>query len=234
MAKKKSKKKTTKKAAKKNDPQQTAARGVFEKNAARAEHFLEIHKDFFEDSEEEDKKKRGAPTAPYRELPRAAVVFAVGALDAYLSEVSAEVMVKQLQAAPGSKEAKSILKRVQAELPGLALEVSLLSTQQHRTDRIQQAITQHFHDHVSNHGPQAVSATVGRIGGNSDRIWATIDLAWPKSRQLLQDWTDARHRIVHQGKSERIRRPEADDCIKLIRKIVKAVDAESLKASAIP
>ncbi len=111
-------------------------------------------------------------------------------------------------------------------------QVSLLTTQQQGTDQIQQAFTQHFHAHVSNHGPNAVSATITRLGGDSNRISATIDSAWPKSRKLLQDWTDVRHRIVHQGKSEQIRRPNAEDCIKLILKIVVAVDSESLKASA--
>lgn len=218
MAKKKAKKRGRK-------PTRTVARAAFDKNANRASSFLAIH-------EAETKNKQGAPTGPFRELPRGAVVFAVGALDAYLSEVSAEVMVRQLQAAPGDSTARGVLKKVQSQLPGLALEASLLGTQKERAERIQQGVTEFFHEQVSQHGPKAVTATVMRIGGDKDRAWAAVEAKHTKAQATLDSWTKKRHHIVHQGKSEQITRPQAEDCIALIQAIARAVDTECLRALA--
>jgi len=218
MAKKKAKKRGRKLT-------RTTAWAAFDKNAKRASSFLAIH-------EAETKSKQGAPTGPFRELPRGAVVFAVGALDAYLSEASAEGMVKQLQAAPGNPAARGVLKKIQSKAPGLALEASLLATQKDREERIQQGITEFFHDHVSQHGPKAVTATIQLIGGDKDRAWAVVETKYPQSQATLEAWTKKRHRIVHQGKSENVTRPQAEDCIALIQAIAVAVDAECLRAIA--
>ena len=58
------------------------AKKAFDRNIERAGFFLDIHKDATPGP--------GKPKLPLHELPRAAVVFAVGALDAYLSGVGAE------------------------------------------------------------------------------------------------------------------------------------------------
>ena len=52
------------------------AKKAFNVNIQRSGYFLDIH--------QQETLSAGAPTLPYRELPRAAVVFAIGALDAYL------------------------------------------------------------------------------------------------------------------------------------------------------
>src|SRR5690242_4110877 len=102
----------------------TNAKAIFDLNIKRSGWFLEIHQAV--------QGGAGAPLMPVRELPRAAVVFAIGALDAYLSEVSAEVMVRQLESASLPPEARDILRRIQSELPMLALELALLPS---HTDR---------------------------------------------------------------------------------------------------
>lgn len=67
----------------------TTAHRALTKNLTRATHFLDLH--------EGTQQGPGTPDNKRRELPRGAVVFAVGALDAYLSEVPAEVMLAQFE-----------------------------------------------------------------------------------------------------------------------------------------
>ena len=68
----------------------TESKRTFDVNMRRASYFLDLHESIHGGVQ-------GAPQNPVRELPRASVVFAVGALDAYLSDVSAEVLVHLLQ-----------------------------------------------------------------------------------------------------------------------------------------
>jgi len=63
-------------------PVATDAHDALTTNLTRARYFIDLH--------EGTQTGPGTPDRKRRELPRGAVVFAVGALDAYLSEVSAE------------------------------------------------------------------------------------------------------------------------------------------------
>jgi hypothetical protein len=64
---------------------------TFDVDIRRASYFLDIHPSVHAGT-------RGAPKLALRELPRGAVVFPLGSLDSYLSDVSAEVMIYQCQA----------------------------------------------------------------------------------------------------------------------------------------
>ena len=68
----------------------TGAMRTFDINIRRASYFLDIHQQVHAGT-------HGAPVLALRELPRGALVFAVGALDAYLSDVSAEVIIHQCE-----------------------------------------------------------------------------------------------------------------------------------------
>ena len=72
----------------------TNAKTLFDVNIQRAGYFLETHEDACD--------KPGRPVRRLDELPRAAVVFAIGSLDAYLCDVTAEALLTQLQAAPAT------------------------------------------------------------------------------------------------------------------------------------
>ncbi len=196
----------------------TESKSTFEINLERASYFLDIHA-WGQGGE------RGAPAKPLRELPRGAVVFAVGALDAYLSEVSAEVLVAQLQANLPSQEMRDLLKRVQSELPTLPLEVALLSHHSDRIVRIREAVTDHFHNRVSQHGTRALSTTLIRLGGKPADMWSALGARGLSNAQFdLDRWTDLRHQIVHQGKRPSIRRKQARACLELLSAIVEEVD----------
>ena len=202
--------------------QKTTARQAFDTNVGRASYFLDIH--------ESAQKGAGAPERRYRELPRGAVVFAVGALDAYLSEVSAEVMVRDLQKTVASNDAREILKRIHGDLPTLALEISVLPDQAERLQRIRDAIVDYFHNRLSMHRSKAVSSTAGRIGAKAADVWSALgSCGFGKAQEDLDRWTHIRHQIVHQGKSPPVRRPQARECITLITGIVGVADSFAVK-----
>jgi hypothetical protein len=195
----------------------TKARDTFKINVTRASYFLDIH--------QEAQEGAGAPSAPYQELSRGAVVFAIGALDAYMSEVSAEVMVRDLQKALASTDVREVLKRIHADLPTLALEVALVPTQGERVQRIREAIVDHFQNRVSMHGAKAVAATAARVGARVADVWSTLgQRGYQDPQEQLDRWTDIRHQIVHQGRKPRVRRPQARDCIGLVAEVVDVLD----------
>ncbi|HEV7888195.1 MAG TPA: hypothetical protein VGO92_11605 [Acidimicrobiales bacterium] len=74
------------------------------RNLERATYFLDIH--------EGTQEGPGTPNIKRRELPRGAVVFAIGALDAYLSEVAAEVMVAQVEHGHATGDSRKILETI--------------------------------------------------------------------------------------------------------------------------
>lgn len=196
----------------------TNAKPVFDRNIQRASYFLDIH--------EAGQGGVGAPAMPMRELPRGAIVFAVGAVDAYISEVSAEVIVRQLQAQLPTSSMRDLLKAVQREIPTLSLEVALLATQGERITRIREAIVDHFHSNVSSQGSKAVAAAVQRTGRPPADLWNALGGAgYPDAAGRLDDWTEIRHQIVHRGQSPQVRRPQARGFIDLAIAMVDRVDA---------
>ncbi len=206
----------------------TASKSAFDVNIQRARYFLQIHEDA--------QQGAGAPLRRHRELPRAAIVFAVGALDAYLSELSAEVLVSQLgRATPKNvarQNARDVLLRVQKEVPTLAVEVALVGKQTERLGYIQRAVADYFHNTVSNHGSTAVSATLLRIGGNPSDLWSALtEAGGPDPRLQLDTWTEKRHQIVHQGQKPTVHRPQAQSFIDFAVSLVRRLDeiADPLK-----
>lgn len=195
----------------------TKAKKAFDLNVQRAGYFLDIH--------EKVQPGAGAPTLPLRELPRGSIVFAVGALDAYLSEVSAEVIVGQLANLPVPSQGRELLRRILKDMPTLPLEVALLPDRSARAAQVQQAIVEYFQNHVSQHGAKAVAATIQRIGGNPDDVWsALVNRSHSQPQQELNKWTEIRHEIVHQGKKPRVWRPHARAFIAFAQDVVSEVD----------
>ena len=195
----------------------TDSKSAFDNNVVRARYFLKIH--------EKHQKGAGSPPLMYRELPRAAIVFAVGAVDSYLSEVSAEVMVRQLQAAVATAGLRDTLKRIQADIPTLPLEISVLPTNAERLRRLKDSIADHFHNKTSNHGSKAVGATMTRLGGKVADVWSTlIGNGHQKPIDTLDKWTQIRHDIVHKGKKPKVRRPQAEDFISFVDDLVARID----------
>ncbi|MBA1147843.1 hypothetical protein H0Z60_12375 [Ectothiorhodospiraceae bacterium WFHF3C12] len=204
----------------------TETKATFDVNVQRAAYFLDLHESVHGGAQ-------GAPINPVRELPRAAVVFAVGALDAYLSDVSAEVIVALLQRELPEAEVREILRRVQGEVPTLSLELSLVPDPNDRVRRVQDAVADHLHNRVSNHGKKAVSRTMERLGGNAQDLWSALGASgYPRAADSLDDWTEKRHQIVHQGRTVRVHRGQARNCVELVGAIGERIDAQAMRALA--
>lgn len=204
----------------------TAALSAAKANILRAEYFLDLH--------EGTQVGPGTPNLKRRELPRGAVVFAIGALDAYLSEVAAEVMIAQFQNGQATGDSMKVLATVQREFPSMALRLAVAGPDVDRAEVLRSAIVAHFHEDVSNHGAKAVASTVQRMGASSNALWSAVQAAGQEDpQQGLDEWTGKRHRIVHQGEAVPINRDPARECVGLVSAICSAVDsqAEAAKAS---
>lgn len=217
--------------------------GVLEKNLARARAFTSI---FFAESTNPKsgmRRRSGAPSMEEKELLRAAVIFSIGALDAYLSEVTAEVLVDQLQKAQigPTSNARRLLKALIRDMDTLALELALTTDPTKRRVVAQDAVQQHLTSHVSNHGSKAIAATLERMGDEPvSNVWSTIDsqlssfdklaTAGRRSAAILDYWTTNRHKIVHEGVAVVVSGPQARQLIDFIEALCEAIDAIALKA----
>lgn len=195
----------------------TTALVAAKRNLERATFFLDIHQG--------TQQGPGTPDNKRRELPRGAVVFAIGALDAYLSEVAAEVMVAQFERGQATGDSRKILEAIQRTSPTLAIELAVAEPQVDRAAMLRRAIVDHFYDQVSNHGAKAVSTTVQRMGKSSNAVWAAVEAAGEaQPQQRLDDWTDKRHAIVHRGQRPTVNREPARTCVKLVEIICSEID----------
>lgn len=141
-----------------NDAGTERAFATFKTNVKRASYFLDIH--------EKIQKGPGSPPKANRELPREALVFVVGALDTFLGDWSASVIIEGMRKGSSHGNAKTVLEQVQKRIPTLSLEVALISDEESRITYIDEAITKYFYSQTSQHGAKAVSAAVD-LSGNA-------------------------------------------------------------------
>ena len=204
----------------------TAAKNSFDVNLRRASYFLDIHENVHAGIQ-------GAPLLANRELPRGAVVFAVGAFDAYLSDVSADVMIHQSRIGLVSGDTRAIMKAVNQQLPGLALELAVVDETSERVERLRTAIVDHFSTSVSGHGPDAVAKALERMGARVSELWRQLETeGYRDAAGALAEWTDKRHRIVHRGEKVAVTRSQARRCLALLASVADAVDRVADSAMA--
>jgi hypothetical protein len=197
---------------------ETAAKKVLDQNLVRATYFLKLHAAVH--------GQVGPPVKPIRELPRAALVFAVGALDAYLSHVSSEVLVIRAKHAVLTPSDQDVLERIAGEVRSLALEVVFVADASRRLDALQRAITNYFEERVSNHGWKAVMAAVSRIGGDANAFrQQVVSAGYAVPHDKLDAFTKTRHDIVHRGQSPAVTRAQAEDCLKFVSKLATLLDS---------
>lgn len=185
------------------------------------------------------RRSRGKPGWQENELLRAAVIVGIGGLDAYLSDVAAEVLIAQLEHASNpNSDARNVLRRVMNEVDTLALELALLTDPAERRHVAQTAIGDHIANRVSNHGAKGVAATLGRMGQTMD--WSELNKRVPPSLlvsgvkptapAVLDEWTERRHKLVHQSKALRIKNDQARGLVDFVEVIARAVDAVAADA----
>ena len=196
----------------------TVAKSSFDINIRRASHFLDIHQQVHAGT-------HGAPVLALRELPRGALVFAVGALDAYLSDVSAEVMIHQCKHGSVTGDTRAVMKTVSQQLPGLALELAVAADGADRVERLRGAVVDHFQTAVSGHGPESVVKALERMGGRASELWRGLEEAgFADPARALDDWTDKRHRIMHRGEKVSVPWKKGRECLELLTAVAGAVD----------
>jgi len=201
----------------------TSAKGTFDINIKRSSYFLDIHQKVHAGT-------HGAPSSALRELPRGAVVFAVGALDAYLSDVSADVMIHQCEQGLITGDARAIMKTISQTVPGLALELAVMSDGDDRIERLRGAIVDHFQTSVSGHGPESVARTVERMGGRPSEVWRLLEGdGFAEPARSLEEWTEKRHRIVHRGEKVSVPWKQARACLELLGAAANVIDRLALQ-----
>lgn len=218
---------------------QTDAYNAFRKNIARPQALQAMFDGGSLKPKKGDRRGTGKPTKQENELLRASVIVTIGALDAYLSDVAAEVLVAQLRSSqPRSDDARALLRRVVKEVDTLPLELALLPSQKEREAFVADALRDHLSNKVSNHGARGVVATVERMGARLDwgRLEKKIPASLPFSRDpkhpagLLDAWTERRHALVHRGRALLITSPRARALVKFVESIATEVDSIAVGA----
>lgn len=164
-------------------------------------------------------RSRGRPTDDEKELLRAAVVFAIAALDAYLHDVVLEEIPKK---GVQSEQLREALRGIAKEDPSLALRVALADGAEARRAEFRSALdgwlaTKAFQ------GPEAVMRAMAFVGCTltAPEIEARLGRPWTSQ---LAEFTRMRHQMVHRGESPYIRRQHAGECVDLVSQLVEAID----------
>ena len=220
----------------------TQAHGTFVKNLGRVQALQTIFDaDSLRPRQNPHGRGRGTSSAEEKELLRAVAVFAIGVLDAYLSDVAAEVLVAQLERArTPNADARSLLRRILKEIDTLPFELALTSDSDERRRLAQEAISEHLTNRVSNHGAKGVAGTLGRLGC-TDFNWDVVDMTpFPTLRtsanrgaaQVLDIWTENRHKIIHQGVAVVVKAEQSRELITFVKALARHVDREAETAAS--
>lgn len=187
---------------------------AFKKNLARSEAFLTMF--------DEGNSGPGRPTNQRRQLLAASLVFAIGALDAYLHDLLLEVV--PLDGGDRSNMA-STLQAIAKDDPSLALRISLAPTASDRREEFREALEAQL-DKKTYHGVKRVKEAMNLIGCKIN-----YPLAFPQGWEAaLERHTDNRHKVVHRGIPPAVnRRKEASEPYELVKVIVSVIDAEGAK-----
>jgi hypothetical protein len=58
-------------------------------------------------------------------------------------------------------------------------------------------------------------------GAKAEQLGPIVGASW---RAELQAWTEMRHGLVHRAETPYVRRAQAEDCVRLIDRLVRAID----------
>lgn len=188
---------------------------MFETNLDRSRAFLRIF----------DKDRGvGQPSNDEKELLRGSLVFAVGALDAYLSDLILEVVPEH---GPKSAHMADALRAIARADPGLSLRVALATSRSDSRDEFRAALAEWLAS-KSFHGPDKVIQALGYL--NCAVAWSDLDSATGRdAAKELTKITNDRHAIVHEGKKPYIKRDLAEQANALVAALARHIDGEVCK-----
>jgi hypothetical protein len=182
------------------------------KNLNRARILLEFY--------DNDTKGRSQATKAARELLRSALVFAIGALDAYLNDLILEIIPRHISAP--SRALQDGLREIAKKDPSLALRVALADSDQARREEFYRALN----DWLANQsfqGPDKVVKAHEYLG--CEMSWRRFShiVGFPAAEELRRI-TKRRHEIVHRSEDDVITRDEAQSAIDLVEKLAVYID----------
>ena len=169
-------------------------------------------------------RTQGRPSADDTELLRAAVVFAVGALDSMLHDLILEVIPRF----GGDSDAlRGALASLNKDDPGLALRLHLPSETENREEAFRSALDSWL-GRQSFQGAHRLTVALTYVGST-----LTLDgldvVTRSKTGARLQHFTDQRHSMAHRGASPKVARDAAGECVDLVSAIAEAVNKDMLR-----
>lgn len=186
---------------------------VFDTNVNRSRAFIRV----FDGTEAG--RNRGRPSNDEVELLRGALVFAVGALDNFITELILELVPKF----GGDGEAmKQPLTEIAKADPSLSLRVALASAAD-KEDEFRAALG-NWLETKSFHGVEKIVAALRYIGVTMND--AALPADW---RKMLNDYTEQRHKIVHRGNKSSVTRERAQQCADLVEAIGNVINKGAVR-----
>lgn len=185
---------------------------AFEVNINRAEALIRVF---------ERGRRRGRPLREDTELNRSALVFAIGALDAYLHDLVLRVVADFV---PNNDAVLRTLKDMQPHemVASMARAASLDDARSH----LRAKLDKHFDDKsfMDVAGLQRALKLIGCANLDADELARRTQRA--DIAEALGRYTDMRHRIVHRGEIVRVLKANATDCASVVTLVARAVDDE--------
>ena len=186
---------------------------IFEINVNRSRAFIRV----FDGTE--TSRKQGRPTNDEVELLRGALVFSVGALDNFITELILELVPKF---GGGGEAMKQPLTEIAKADPSLSLRVALAGPGG-AEDEFRAALS-NWLETKSFQGVEKIIAALRYVSVTMDE--STLPRDWKKS---LNDFTERRHQIVHRGNTTVVKREKAQECTDLVEAIGKAINKVAVK-----
>jgi hypothetical protein len=188
---------------------------VFEKNLERSRAFLRIF---------DIDRTAGQPSNDEKELLRGAIVFAIGALDAFLHELVLEVV----PTFGGNTSALAdALRAIAKEDPALSLRLALAPDGSSKQEEFRQALDDWL-EKKSFHGVRMVANAMTYVG--FDLLITDFDQhTHVNTAERLEHYTQMRHNIVHRGARPAVVRDNAQECVDVIAAMVFAINAKAIE-----
>jgi hypothetical protein len=229
----------------------TQAYENFSANLKRAEALLRMFRAGSLKPQPGDRRGQGFPSHEEQQMLRATVVLTIGTLDAYLSDMTAEVIAAIVAGGDEpSEQARRTLRSVAKDFPEIGIELALMPTEADRQERARSLLIDYLTGPRSgtNHGVGGVNGALQRIRRPTDSIWSRLDQRVPASlgkrdpqtrktvkpsaQEALTRWTDQRHAYVHRGDNSTVTLPQASGVAGFVAAVADEVDAEA--AAAMP
>lgn len=221
----------------------------FVENLNRAEALLRMFRAGTLKPKPGDKRTRGVPSHEEQQMLRAAVVLTIGTLDAYLSDMVAEVIAAVITSGQApSEQARKTLRPIAKEFPEVGIELALMPIQADRQERARTLLVEHLTGPRSgtNHGVGGVNSALERISQPTTKVWSRLDpqvpaslgkrdpqtkkTVRPSAKDALEAWTKRRHTYVHRGDNSDVTLPQASGVAKLVAAVAMEVEKEAVTA----